>query len=81
MICAIITLRKEGLVPFPHEATKQGGRNMKINIIGRQLNVYDDTRELIKKKLSKLDKYFRNHRRSCPCDRYTWIFHHQGAAS
>jgi len=32
---------------------------MKINIIGRQLNVYDDTRELIEKKLSKLDKYFR----------------------
>ena len=31
---------------------------MKINVIGRQLNVYDDTRELIEKKLSKLDKYF-----------------------
>lgn len=32
---------------------------MKINIIGRQLNVYDDTRELIEKKLAKLDKYFK----------------------
>ena len=31
---------------------------MKINIIGRQLNVYDDTREMIYDKLSKLDKYF-----------------------
>ena len=33
---------------------------MKINVIGRQLNVYDDTRELIEKKLSKLDKYFKD---------------------
>ena len=32
---------------------------MKINIIGRQLNVYDDTKELIEKKLAKLDKYFK----------------------
>ena len=32
---------------------------MKINVIGRQLNVYDDTRDLIQKKLSKLDKYFK----------------------
>ena len=32
---------------------------MKINVIGRQMNVYDDTRELIEKKLSKLDKYFK----------------------
>ena len=32
---------------------------MKINVIGRQLNVYDDTRELIEKKLTKLDKYFK----------------------
>ncbi len=32
---------------------------MKINIIGRQMNVYEDTRELIEKKLSKLDKYFK----------------------
>ena len=31
---------------------------MKINIIGRQLNVYDDTKEMIIEKLSKLDKYF-----------------------
>jgi putative sigma-54 modulation protein len=31
---------------------------MKINIIGRQLSVYDDTKEMINEKLSKLDKYF-----------------------
>ena len=31
---------------------------MKINIIGRQLNVYDDTKALIEEKLSKLDKFF-----------------------
>lgn len=31
---------------------------MKINIIGRQLSVYDDTKEMIIEKLSKLDKYF-----------------------
>ena len=34
------------------------GGTMKINIIGRQLNVYDDTKEMINEKLSKLDKYF-----------------------
>ena len=31
---------------------------MKINIIGRQLNVYDDTKAMIEEKLSKLDRYF-----------------------
>jgi putative sigma-54 modulation protein len=31
---------------------------MKTNIIGRQLNVYEDTKEMINEKLSKLDKYF-----------------------
>ena len=31
---------------------------MKINIIGRQLSVYDDTKEMIVEKLSKLDRYF-----------------------
>ena len=31
---------------------------MRINIIGRQLNVYDDTKAMIIEKLSKLDKYF-----------------------
>ena len=29
---------------------------MKITIVGRKLNVYEDTRELIVKKLAKLDK-------------------------
>lgn len=32
---------------------------MKLNIIGRQLNVYEDTKAMIEKKMSKLDKYFR----------------------
>ena len=32
---------------------------MKFTIVGRKLNVYDDTRELIEKKLAKLDKYFK----------------------
>ena len=31
---------------------------MKINIIGRQLNVYEDTKEMIGQRLSKLDKFF-----------------------
>ena len=31
---------------------------MKINIIGRQLSVYEDTKAMITEKLSKLDKYF-----------------------
>ena len=33
---------------------------MKITIVGRKLNVYDDTRELIERKLRKLDKYFKS---------------------
>lgn len=32
---------------------------MKTTIIGRQLNVYDDTKSMIERKLEKLDKYFR----------------------
>ncbi len=32
---------------------------MKITIVGRKLNVYEDTREMIVKKLAKLDKYFK----------------------
>ena len=31
---------------------------MKINVIGRQLNVYEDTKAMIETKLAKLDKYF-----------------------
>ncbi len=33
---------------------------MKINIVGRQMNVYEDTRLLVEKKLAKLDKYFKS---------------------
>ena len=32
---------------------------MKTTIIGRQMNVYDETKELIEKKLAKFDKYFK----------------------
>ncbi len=32
---------------------------MKLSIVGRQLNVYEDTKAMIEKKMSKLDKYFR----------------------
>ncbi len=32
---------------------------MKTTIIGRQMNVYDETKALIEKKLAKFDKYFR----------------------
>ena len=31
---------------------------MKLNIVGRQMNVYDDMKALIEKKLSKFDKFF-----------------------
>ena len=31
---------------------------MKINIVGRQLTVYDDTKTLINEKLAKFDKFF-----------------------
>lgn len=31
---------------------------MKITVIGRQMNVYDEMKELVEKKLAKFDKYF-----------------------
>ena len=31
---------------------------MNINIIGRQVNVRDDMKELVEKKLAKFDRYF-----------------------
>ncbi len=33
---------------------------MKITIVGRQMNVFEDTKALIEKKLAKLDKYFKD---------------------
>ncbi len=36
----------------------QGGNTMKVNIIGRQMNVWNEMKETIDQKLSKLDKYF-----------------------
>ena len=41
------------------QQTKKGkGSKMKINVIGRQMTVYEDMKDLINKKLSKFDKYF-----------------------
>ena len=31
---------------------------MKITIVGRQMNVWDSTKEMAEKKLARLDKYF-----------------------
>ncbi len=36
----------------------QGGTNMRVNIIGRQMNVWNEMKETIEDKLAKLDKYF-----------------------
>lgn len=36
----------------------KGGTTMKLNVIGRKMNVYEETKELIAKKLEKLDKFF-----------------------
>ena len=36
----------------------QGGKNMKVTIIGRQMNVWDEMKSTIEAKLAKLDKYF-----------------------
>ena len=33
---------------------------MKINIIGRKINVRDSFKEVVEKKLAKLDKYFKD---------------------
>lgn len=33
---------------------------MKITIVGRQLNVFEDTKAMIEKKLAKLDKFFKD---------------------
>ena len=47
--------------PLQLNIFRKGGSKevpMKTNIIGRQLNVYEDTKDLINEKLAKLDKYF-----------------------
>ena len=35
-----------------------GGTNMKVNIVGRQMNVWDEMKIIIENKLQKFDKYF-----------------------
>ena len=63
--CPGASRHRGGLATKRHmdgESCRIGGENrrylMKINVIGRQLNVYDDTKAMIEEKLAKLDKYF-----------------------
>ncbi len=42
----------------PRRQYSQGGTNMKITTVGRQMTVTDDLKALVEKKLSRLDKYF-----------------------
>ena len=42
---------------IPYTKT-QGGTTMKVNIIGRQMNVWDDMKLIIENKLAKFDKFF-----------------------
>ncbi len=48
------------LVRFPKEriCIFAKGKHMKMTIVGRQMNVYDEMKELIEKKLTKFDKFF-----------------------
>ena len=51
--------RKQARGFLPRRYSKKGkDARMKINVIGRQMNVYDDMKALIEKKLAKLDKFF-----------------------
>jgi putative sigma-54 modulation protein len=48
-----------------HESCSHAERKgtiMKVSIVGRQINVYEETKKIIVKKLSKLDKYFQGDR-------------------
>ncbi len=40
--------------------TEKGGKYMKINIIGRRMDVEEKFKQTIQKKLSKFDKYFKD---------------------
>ena len=42
----------------PLKLQGKGGTVMKITIVGRQLNVRDDQRAMVEKKLAKFDKFF-----------------------
>ena len=42
----------------PLESLFQGGRNMKITVVGRQMTVRESLKEMVEAKLSKLDKFF-----------------------
>jgi len=56
-LCDIIKMPKGENIISPGKSRK-GGKCMNISIIARQVNVYDDIKELVAKKLSKFDRYF-----------------------
>lgn len=51
----ILKIRKE---PFFRKPEERLDETMKITVVGRQMNVYDEMKDLIEHKLSKFDKYF-----------------------
>lgn len=55
-MCYTKTVQKESF--FCTIIEERQGSAMKINVIGRQMNVYEDMKELINTKLSKFEKYF-----------------------
>ena len=52
---AIIKMRREAPL---YRTRERKVTNMKISVVGRQMNVYEDMKLLIDKKLTKLDKFF-----------------------
>lgn len=43
---------------YAAEEMKQGGNTMKLNVVGRQMNVFEETKAQIAKKIAKFDKFF-----------------------
>ncbi len=63
-VCGIIIVpegnkeRKTDRSPGNGKYSQKDGNTMNINIIGRQVNVSDDMKVLVEKKLAKFDRYF-----------------------
>ena len=51
------TIDAERRFPLPQNLRKEGN-HMKITVVGRQMNVYEEMKLLINKKIAKLDKFF-----------------------
>jgi putative sigma-54 modulation protein len=51
-------MRRERKTRNPCRKFQKGGTIMNINIIGRQVNISDDMREFVERKLAKFDRYF-----------------------